>query len=177
MDKKTKKKRIRLVRKWGRLVLALVSSILLVTKPVFNFFDEKGLENYRIYIMTMHKFEVHHIEMATGIDKLKGAMSVEGLFYGALAILIGCVVCTVIYPRHRLRILISTITAFLAGSYYLIMIYYAIRLSDKFFLVLYPNFIALLPTVILITMLSIRNETVKNLLSAKQKVDECINDH
>ena len=172
LKNKRKKKKQRLVWKWGRLVLAIVSSVLMLTQPVFNFLDEKGLENFRIYKMTPHRFEVHHIEMATGIDKLMGTMSVDGLFYSALAVLIGCVVCTVFYSSHRLRILFSSITAFLAGAYYLIMVFYAIRLSQTFFLVLYPNWIAILPTVILITMLSIRKETVRKLLDAKLKADE-----
>ena len=172
MEDKRKKKTLRFVRKWGRLVLAIVSSVLLLNKPVFSFPDEKGWEHLRTHIMTPHKFERHHIEMATGIDELVGAMSVEGFFYGALAILLGCIACAVLYEAHLMRILASTVTAYMAGAYYLLMIYYALRLSEEFYLMLYPNLIALLPTVILITMLSIRNETVKKLVSAKQKADE-----
>ena len=169
---KNKNKRHRLLLKWGRLVLAIVSSIILLNKPVFNFIDEKGLENTRTYIMTTRTFEVHHIEMATGIDKLMGTMSVKGFFYGALAMLIGSVVCTIFYSLHRFRILISTITAFLAGTYYLLMMYYAIRLSQEFFLILYPNWIALLPVVVLVTMLWIRKDTLRRLIDAVQDEDE-----
>ena len=177
MKDKNKNKRHRLLLKWGRLVLAIVSSILLLNKPVFNFIDEKGLENTRTYVMTTRTFEVHHIEMATGIDKLMWTMSVKGLFYGALAILIGCIGCTVFYPLHRLRILISSITAFAAGTYYLIMMYYAIRLSQKFFLILYPNWVALLPVVVLVTMLWIRKDTVRRLIDAVQDEDEVLSYH
>jgi len=127
--------------------------------------------------MTTRTFEVHHIEMATGIDKLMWTMSVKGLFYGALAILIGCIGCTVFYPLHRLRILISSITAFAAGTYYLIMMYYAIRLSQKFFLILYPNWVALLPVVVLVTMLWIRKDTVRRLIDAVQDEDEVLSYH
>lgn len=148
----------RLVRKWGCLVLAVVSCILLLKKPVFNFPDEKGLEHNRTYIMTPHTFEVHHIEYSTGIDTLMGTMSVNWLFYGALAMLLGCVLCAVVYKDPLLRFLASTITAVFAGVYYLIMVYYAIRLSQKFFLMLYPNLIAFLPAVVLVTMLYIRKE-------------------
>ena len=70
------------------------------------------------------------------------------------------------------RILTCSITAFLAGAYYLIMVYYAIRLSDEFYMILYPNFFALLPVAILIIMLSIRKETVNKLVSAERKKDE-----
>ena len=169
---KNKNKRHRLLLKWGRLVLAIVSSILLLNKPVFNFIDEKGLENTRTYVMTTRTFEVHHIEMATGIDKLMWTMSVKGLFYGALAILIGCIGCTVFYSLHRLRILICTITAFAAGTYYMIMMYYAIRLSQEFFLILYPNWVALLPVVVLVTILWIRKDTLRRLIDAVQDEDE-----
>ena len=70
------------------------------------------------------------------------------------------------------RILTCSITAFLAGFYYVIMVYYAIRLSDEFYMILYPNLFALLPVVILIIMLSIRKETVNKLVSAERKADE-----
>ena len=169
---KNKSKRNRFLLKWGRLVLAIVSSIILLSKPVFNFVDEKGLENTRTYVMTTRTFEVHHIEMATGIDKLMGTMSVKGFFYGALAMLIGSMVCTIFYSFHRFRILISTITAFMAGTYYLLMMYYAIRLSQKFFLILYPNWVAILPVVVLITMLWIRKDTLRRLIDAVQDEDE-----
>lgn len=174
MEKRNKKKTYRLLLKWGRLLLAIVSSILLLNKPVFNFIDEKGLENTRTYVMTTRTFEVHHIEIATGMDKLMGAMSVKGLFYGALAILLGCIVCTLCYEDLQIRILSASITAFMSGSYYLLMMYYAIRLSQKFFLILYPNLIALLPVVILLTMLSIRNHTVRKLIAIQQEEDEGI---
>ena len=161
-----------MIRKWGRLVLAIVSSILLLNKPVFNFVDEKGLVSVKTYKITPRTFEMHFIDMTTGLDEFVGAMSISGLFYGALAMLIGCVVCTVFYSFHRFRIIISTITAFLAGMYYVLMGYYAIRLSQKFFLILYPNWVALLPAVVLITMLSIRNDTVRKLMAVKQDEDE-----
>ena len=172
MEVKSKKKQQRLIRKWVRLVLAIAASVLLLNKPVYNFPDELGMEHVRTYIMTTRTFEVHHIEMSTGMDDLMGTMSVKGFFFGALAMLIGCVICTVFYSDHIVRVLSSTITAYLAGAYYLIMIYYAVRLSQKFFLIIYPNWIAMLPLVVLLTMLSIRKETVHRLVDAKEKAEE-----
>jgi len=172
-----RKKTYRFLRKWGRLVLAIVASVLLLNKPVLSFLDEPGLENVRTYRMTPSRFEVHHIEMATGLDKLMGAMSVKGLYYGAWAILLGCIACALLYESHRTRIIVCSITAFLAGAYYMIMIYYAIRLSQKFFLIIYPNWITLLPLVVLITMLFIRNETVRKLIDAQQDADEGLSHH
>ena len=170
--KKKNKKAKRLLLKWGRLILAIVSSVVLACQPVFNFINEKGLENERVYIMTTRTFEVHHIAFEDGMDKLMGSMSVIGFLYGALAILLGCVVCTLLYNDRHKRILCCTITAFLAGSYYLLMVYYAIRLSKKFFMILYPNWVALLPLVVLITMLSIRKDTIRRMIEAWQKEDE-----
>ncbi len=174
MEKKRKNKQLKLVRKWGRLLLAIASAILLLNQPAFSFVDEPGLESNRIFTMTTRTFEMHHIEMATGIDHLIASTSVKGFFYGALIILLACVICTVFYSFHRFRILMSSITAFLAGTYYLIMMYYAIRLSQDFFLILYPNFIALLPSVIIIIMLSIRKETVNRLIRAREKAEESL---
>ena len=172
MEGKNKMRRNRMIRKWGRLVLAIVSSIILLNKPVFNFVDEKGIVSIKTYKITTRTFEMHYVNMTTGLDELVGAMSISGLFYGALAILIGCVACALLYESHRLRILSASITAFMAGAYYLLIGYYAIRLSQKFFLILYPNWVALLPAVVLITMLSIRNSTVRKLMEVKQDEDE-----
>lgn len=176
LEEKKQKKKFRLLLRWGRLILVLASSVLLLTKPVFNIIDEKGLENLRTYKITTRSFEVHHIEWSSGLDTLVGAMSVSGFFYGALAILLGCVVCTLFHRYLEIRILACSITAFMAGAYYLIMVYYAILLSQKFFLILYPNLIALLPAVILLTMLSMRNDTVHRLLAIKQEDEEGISE-
>ena len=166
-----------MIRKWGRLVLAIVSSILLLSKPVFNFVDEKGLVSVKTYKITPRTFEMHYVNMTTGLDELVGAMSISGLFYGALAILIGCVACALLYESHRLRILSASITAFMAGAYYLLIGYYAIRLSQEFCLILYPNWVALLPLVVLVTMLLIRNDTVRRLMEVKQDEDEGLSPH
>ena len=172
MEDKSKKRKQQFIRRWVRLILAIVSSIILMNKPVYNFPDEKGIVYNRTYVMTPRTFEVHHVALDSGLDKLVGTMSVKGLFYVALAMLIGSIVCTLFYIDHKIRILACTITAFLAGGYYLLMIYYALQLSDNFFMILYPNLYALLPCVVLVTMLTIRNETAHKLAEAKQKADE-----
>ena len=169
---KNKSKSHRLLLKWGRLVLAIVSSIILLNKPVFNFIEEKGIISVRTYKITTRTFEMHYVDMKTGLDELVGAMSISGLFYGALAIMVGCFLCALLYESHRIRILISSIIAFMAGAYYLLIGYYAIRLSQEFCLILYPNWVALLPAIVLVTMLSIRNSTVRKLIEVKQDEDE-----
>ena len=169
---KNKSKRHRLLLKWGRLVLAIVSSIILLNKPVFNFIEEKGIVSVRTFKITTRTFEMHYVDMKTGLDELVGAMSISGLFYGALAIMVGCFLCALLYESHRIRILISSITAFMAGAYYLLIGYYAIRLSQEFCLILYPNWVALLPAIVLVTMLWIRNSTVRKLMEVKQDEDE-----
>ena len=172
MAGKNKNKRHRLLLKWGRLVLAIVSSIILLNKPVFNFIDEKGIISVKTYKITTRTFEMHFVDMKTGLDELVGAMSISGLFYGALAIMVGCFLCALLYESHRIRILICSITAFMAGTYYLIMMYYAIRLSQEFCLILYPNWVALLPAIVLVTMLWIRKDTLRRLIDAVQDEDE-----
>ena len=172
MAGKNKNKRHRLLLKWGRLVLAIVSSIILLNKPVFNFIEEKGIISVKTYKITTRTFEMHYVDMKTGLDELVGAMSISGLFYGALAIMVGCFLCALLYESHRLRILSASITAFMAGAYYLLIGYYAIRLSQEFCLILYPNWVALLPAIVLVTMLWIRNSTVRKLMEVKQDEDE-----
>ena len=172
MAGKNKNKRNRFLLKWGRLVLAIVSSILLLSKPVFNFVDEKGIISVKTYKITTRTIEMHHVDMKTGLDELVGAMSISGLFYGALAIMVGCFLCALLYESHRIRILISSITAFMAGAYYLLIGYYALRLSQEFCLILYPNWVALLPAIVLVTMLWIRSSTVRKLMEVKQDEDE-----
>ena len=80
MAGKNKNKRHRLLLKWGRLVLAIVSSIILLNKPVFNFIEEKGIISVRTFKITTRTFEMHYVDMKTGLDELVGAMSISGLF-------------------------------------------------------------------------------------------------
>ena len=174
---KNKSKRNRLLLKWGRLVLAIVSSIILLNKPVFNFIEEKGIVSVKTYKITTRTFEMHFVDMKTGLDELVGAMSVKGLFYGALAILLGCIVCTLFYEDLEIRILSASITAFMSGAYYLLIGYYAIRLSQEFCLILYPNWVALLPAIVLVTMLWIRKDTLRRLIDAVQDEDEGLSYH
>ena len=158
MESQKKNKKLQAGLKWVRIIIAIAASVLLLNKPVFKCPDEPGLQSNRIYIMTPHTFEVHHIDMTTGLDKLMGTMSVKGLFYGALAILIGCVLCAIFNDEPPLLFLASRITAFLAGVYYLIIMYYAIQISQDFYAIVYPNFITFLPVVVLIAMLTLRKE-------------------
>ena len=109
---KNKSKSHRLLLKWGRLVLAIVSSIILLNKPVFNFIDEKGIISVKTYKITTRSIEMHYVDMKTGLDELVGAMSISGLFYGALAIMVGCFLCALLYESHGcgsfpLRLLLS----------------------------------------------------------------------
>ena len=153
---KNKSKRHRLLLKWGRLVLAIVSSIILLNKPVFNFIDEKGIVSVKTYKITTRTFEMHYVDMKTGLDELVGAMSISGLFYGALAIMVGCFLCALLYESHRIRILLSSITAFMAGAYYLLMAYYAMKISDLHYATLYPTVMAILPAIVLQMMVLVQ---------------------
>ena len=59
---------------------------------------------------------------------------------------------------------LALITAFIAGIYYVLMVFYALRMSDNHYATLYPNVIALLPAVVLQMMVFLRHNIIRTLI-------------
>ena len=156
-----------MLRQWLYMGIALVASILLFLQPVFNFQDDKGIIYVRSFSMDRTTVTVTQTELETGISHVKAIMPVRGFLYCQIGMLVGCILALLSYFNDEWRVWCCTLTAITAGVYYYVLIRYAIRLSDEFYATLYPNYMALLPAIVLQTMLLTR----QNILRSNQEAE------
>lgn len=159
MDDKIRK--TAMYRRWAYMAVAILAILLMKSGPAFSFADDKGIIYVRSFSMDMEQLEVTQTELATGVGHTTAVMSVKGLYYCYWAMLIGSIAAllSVMGKRWRLRFCVFTIIA--AGVYYILLIYYAMQISEDFFATLLPTWTVFLPAVVLemmvLTLRNIRN--------------------
>ena len=164
-----KKKKIN-IPTWAKQVIcifvAIIASGLLLKLPVFFFQDDKGIMYVRSFSMTPKIFYVMQTEIATGIEE------VSGLYYCAWAMLLTSLACLLCIYNNRWRMILCVAAAFFAGAYYLLMIYYAIEMTGNHYSTLYPNFVALLPAVVLHMMLLVRRNLAQSIMAENEDEEQ-----
>ena len=149
-------------RRWAYMILAIVAALMLEWKPVFSFQEDKGIIYVRSFSMDQKTFVVTQTEMDTNIATVTETMSVKWLYYCYKGMLWGCILCALCFFSWKGRVLISITTAIIAGSYYIFMIYYAMRISDDHFATLYPTIIAIMPAIVCQMMLLVRRNVIND---------------
>ena len=147
-------------RRWAYMLLAIGASIFLFTRPVFNFQEDKGIIYVRSFSMDSKTFYVTQTSLRDGVPEITATMSVKGLYYCNKAILYGCILCFLCFFSKAWRVWICNITAILCGAYYVLMIFYALRIADYHYATLYPNWMAIVPGVILELMILTRHNVI-----------------
>ena len=148
-------------RRWAYMVIAILASWFLMTKPVFNFQEDKGILYIRSFSMTQTEFSVTQTDLSNGVPYVTDMMSIKWLYYCNKAMLWGCIACFLCFFSNRWRMLIALITALIAGSYYLVITYYAIQLSDTYYATLYPNLMVVLPAIVCQMMIMVRHNIIR----------------
>ena len=156
-------------RRWLYMVIAIIAAALMPLKPVFSFQDDKGIIYVRSFSMTDKVFWVTQTEMGTGIAHVTNSMSVKGLHYCFLAMLFGSVLSLLCFFNDEWRAWICLLTAVAAGLYYVLMAVYAIRIADNFYATLYPNYMAILPAVVLQMMILTRQSVIHTIMSVTEE--------
>lgn len=149
-------------RRWIYMAIAILAAALLPVKPVFLFQEDKGIIYVRSFSMDQKEFVVTQTEMKTGIEQITATMSVKGLYYCYKVMLWGTILCLLCFYRRRWRIAICTAVTVVAGIYYALMIYYAIRMADLHYATLYPSWTAILPAIVLQMMLMTRQNVINS---------------
>ena len=147
-------------RRWIYMVIAIAAAAFLMTRPVFNFQEDKGIIYVRSFSMTQKDFIVTQTEIKTGVAEVTATSSVKGLYYCNKALLYGCILCLLCFFSGFWRIWACNITALIAGMYYLLMIYYAIDISGEHYATLYPNIYAFLPAISLQMIIMTRQNVI-----------------
>ena len=149
-------------RRLAYMALAIIASMVLFTRPVFNFQDDKGIKYIRSFSIEDNCFYVTQTEMETGISQITATMPVKALYYCNKLMLWGTILCFLCFFSSRWRISIAIITAFIAGAYYVIMAYYALRIADEQYATITLNIMAVLPAVVCQMMLLTRRNILQS---------------
>ena len=168
MDNNEEKKALQaMFRRWVYMVIAIVASAVLSLHPVFSFQEDKGIIYIRSFSMDQETFYVTQTELRTGAEQITATMSVKGLYFCRRLMLFGCILCLLCFFSKRWRLTLALITAFIAGAYYVLMIYYAMRMSDDHYATLYPNLMAVFPAIVLQMMILVRQNIIKSMITAE----------
>ena len=143
-------------RRWVYMAVAIIAALILLHHPVCNFLDDKGILYVRSFSMTQEEFVVTQTELATNISSTTATMSVKGLYYCIKAMIVGVILCFLCFFSDKWRIIIAVVTAFIAGFYYVFLVYYISKIADLHYATVYPNFMAILPAVVCQMMLLVR---------------------
>lgn len=146
-------------------LIAIVASVVLLFVPVFSFIGDQGIIYLREFVMDTRTFSIVQTELATGKVSVLVSMSVRGLYYCAWAMTVVSVICLLCYMRRWKRKL-SHIAIYIAGIYYVLMVYYAIKMTGTYYATLYPNLASILPAVIILSMRVIRQETKRSIIDS-----------
>ena len=157
----------RMLRRWIYMSIAIIAAALLGTRPVFNFQSDTGMLYTRSFSMEDQKqFVVTQRELSTGAEEVAAILSVKGLYYCSKAMLWGSILCLLCFFSYRGRMTLIFVTVAAAGLFYILMIVYAIRMTDQHYATLYPNFAAIWPAIVLQAMLLTRSNMIR------EKIDE-----
>jgi hypothetical protein len=177
MEKDDQKRAIRaMYRRWAYMAIAIAASAFLLTRPVFNFQEDKGIIYVRSFSMDQKTFYVTQTTLSDHVPEITATMSVALLYYCNKAMLWGSILCLLCFFSKLWRIRIATVTAALAGVYYVLMVYYAIKMSDDHYATLYPNFMVIWPAIVCQCMVLTRQNVIKaSIDAADQALEEEIN--
>lgn len=159
-------------RRWIYMAIAILASALMPLKPVFSFHEDKGIIYIRSYSMDQYKFTMTETSLETGAATISGTTSVRWLYYVNIIMLILCILCLLCFFSHRWRIWICNATIVLCGVYYALMIYYLMHIGETFNATLSPNFMALLPAVVLQMMILTRHNVIQSEMDEAEEEEE-----
>ena len=101
-------------------------------------------------------------DLQTGAKHVENTLSVWGLYSCYLVMLCGSIACLLCFFDNYLRFLFCTLVILAAGVYYVLIMYYAIRISDEFYATFYPTLTIICPAVVLLAMAWVRKDIIRN---------------
>ena len=155
--------------RWIYMLLAFAAAYTMNYFTVLEFQPDKGIIYMRNYEMTQSRFIVTQTELE-GEHKTEvvAVVSLKWLNRAKWAIIAMTILCTLCFFSNKLQITVSLLTLVVCVLYYVILIYYAIRISDEQFPTMYPTLAAVLPAIVMQMMILLR----KNILQDVRHRDE-----
>ena len=150
--------------------LAIATIALLPTLPPLSFQEDKGILYIRSFEMDMQRVVVTQTELASGAKQVVAEMSVKGLWYCYRAMLILAII-SLFFFFSRKGLIFCDLVSILAGAYYVLLIYYAMRISDLQFATLTPTLTVVLPALTIQAMILARRCIVRSLQEESEEED------
>ena len=168
MASEEKSKLAAMYRRWAYMAVAILATALLTVGPLFSFYSDQGVIFVRTGTINQHEFAILQTEIENGITHVTETMSVEGLYYCYIAMLIGGIVTILCFYHAEARLWACLFTIAAAAGYYICGIYYYMMITNTFFPTIAPTWIAILPAVVIEMMVLTR----KNVLTYGNYLDE-----
>ena len=111
--------------------------------------------------MNQKTFYVTQTDLKTGVGEITATTSVKWFYLCNKAMLWGCILSLLTFFSTRLRLTVTYITAVVAGFYYVLVVYYALKLADLHYTTLYPNYMIVLPAVVCAMMILVSKNIIK----------------
>lgn len=144
------------------MLIAIFASWLMFLHPVFNFESDKGIIYTRSFSMDQKTFYVTQTDLKTGVPEITATTSVIWLYRCNKVMLWGSILCLLCFFSDRLRLAISYITTVSSGFYYVLVVYYAMKLADLHYTTLYPNYMIILPGIVCAMMILTSRNVIKS---------------
>ncbi|MBQ7259513.1 MAG: hypothetical protein IJS57_06155 [Paludibacteraceae bacterium] len=159
-------------RRWIYMVVAILASVFMLFHPACRFLEDKGIRYIRSFSMTQTEITVTQTDLKTNADTVTATMSVKGLYYCVIAMIVGSSLCFLCFFDDKWRIILAIITACIAGLYYVLFVYYIFQIADKQFATVYPNFVVILPAIICQMMLLTRRSIFQEIADTEEEGSE-----
>jgi branched-subunit amino acid transport protein AzlD len=164
MEKKEKNGVLSIMyRRWIYMIIAIAAAAFLQSRPVLNFNEDKGIIYIRSFSMDEKTFYVTQTSLSDNVPEITATMSVAGLYWCNKAMLWGAILCLLCFFSNRWRIRIATVTAIIAGLYYVLLVYYAMKMSDDHYATLYPNWMVIWPAIVCQMMVLTSRNVIKQI--------------
>ena len=155
-------------RRWIYMIIAVVAALLMRIGPVFSFQEDKGIIYVRSFTMDMHEFVELRTDIQTGVQHVEDTMSVWGLYCCYVVMVWGSILCILCFFNNRWRVMLCVLVSAAAGLYYMLLVYYALRISDEFFATLYPTLTSICPAVVLQAMVLVRKSIIRTAIEKEE---------
>lgn len=148
-------------RRFVYMIIAIAASWAMFLHPVFNFQEDKGIIYIRSFSMDQKTFYVTQTDLKTGAAEVTETTSVKWMYNCNRAMLWGSILCLLCVFSDRLRLIISYVTTVLSGFYYVLVVYYSMKLADLHYTTLYPNYMIVLPAIVCAMMILTSRNIIK----------------
>lgn len=160
------------IKRFLYMLVAIVATI-----PMFHFVDlsfqsDKGIIYNRSYEMSQTQFRVIQTKLDNSETEVVAIMSLKWLYRSKWALLCGTVLCMLCFFSDRWRITASLLTIGLCILYYIVLIAYAMKISDEQFPTLYPNLVTVCPVIVAQMMIMLRRSILQDLRHQDETMED-----